>query len=183
MFRKLLAIVITVLGFSISISFAADVTVTSGDKYTPGQSKSVRVQMPEHTWIAAINSTNVEITGGEFIEIREEFPNKELVANGTKWLVYGLDNTVLEGDNLIFEIMPTNDNILTLTVSDLQAASPDGEMINVEDFTVTMTSTMDFDSDGEFDSDDVMYVFNQYLISNEFTFEFLVQFLREYVNQ
>ena len=179
--KRFMAVCITLL-MLVSSAHAGVVTITSGTNYVPGVDKVVSVQMPEHVWVAALNAGGVTVTGGTLVSITETFPNKTLETNGTRFVIYSLDSTVMEGPNLLFTITPNGNAQVMLTVVGIKAAGPDALPVIVEDFSHIMYSNFDYDTDGDFDDDDFLFVLQQYLASSGITFEVLVQVLHAYVN-
>jgi len=153
--KKLL---ITLLTLLIATVVYADVLTTSTTtEFTKDVAKDVRIAMPANC--SAFNGELV-LSNCTLNSITEEYANKTLHTNGNKFILYGLNQDVMTGENLIINVTVPNNQQATVGIADPIGATPDAQAISVDVFNFVMQSIQDIDGDGDLDTDDVLALIN-----------------------
>ena len=142
---------------------AAQLTSTTDTKYVSGTVKTISVAMPSNC--SAMNGT-LALTNCTLYELTENFPTKQVETNANKFVLYGLNQDIMSGENLFVRVLIDNDETASVSIVDCAVANPDALPIEIADFEIVLSSVFDLDNDGDEDADDIVIAIEQVFNGN-----------------
>lgn len=100
------------------------------------------------------------------VSIAETYDNKKVAVNGNKFVIYGLNAEEAEGANLVVTVLPSSYQSFDVGIVNALGASPEAEAVTIDTVSITFSSILDINGDGEVNTDDVTYAINEIYSSN-----------------
>lgn len=135
--------------------FGEVITTSSDTSYTQGEEKTITLAVPANC--SAFYGEIVMSSNCTLVSITENYATKEIDIQGNKFIVYGLNQDIMEGENLLLTFNISNNDEAFVGVANPSGSTPDGEAIGIDIFNHVMTSGLDINGDGVTDVNDVTY--------------------------
>lgn len=130
-------------------------TTESITVYQTGVEQVVAVTAPANC--SALQGEVIVSENCSLVSITESYGNKEVATNGNKFIIYGLNNEVMAGANILLTIVISNNSEAFVGISAPLGATPDAIAISIDSYTHIMTSGLDLNGDGVTDANDVAF--------------------------
>ena len=139
--------------FTVNTVFAGSFTSTDST-FDSTLQKQIHIALPSDC--ASIDSI-LTVSNGTLLSIQTDDPAKgvELNTDNNKFIVYGMNDTLMTGD-LIVNVQPLNNDKLIVSLTTSHGANSEAEAIAIDDFSLELTSFLDLNADGVLDSNDVV---------------------------
>ena len=174
--------VVAVLGIIFSgceISEGAEITSATDQTYVENVQKEVRLTLPPNCSAfqgeLALNNCNL-------ISITEDYATKDIYTNGNKFVIYGLNQDEMVGDNLVITVNVTNNQEAVIGIADPLGATPDAQPVSIDVFSFAMTSSLDLNGDGVLDNSDIVLMVGK-VFDNDATVVNLQAIINAYLNE
>ena len=137
-----------------------DVITTSSDtSYTQGEEKVITLAVPANC--SAFYGEIVMSSNCTLVSITENYATKEIHTEGNKFILYGLNQDVMTGENLLLTVNITNNSEAFIGIANPLGSTPDALPITVDVFNHVMTSGYDLNGDGVTNADDVTFAIDK----------------------
>lgn len=132
----------------------AELSSVSSPVYEKGIEKEIRISIPNPAvafegYILPVNFSTTTI--------KSEYPTKELAINNEgHFVIYGINQDLLTGDNLVIKGIVNNHGIAKIRIANCLGADKDAEAVVISNFEKTLYSDCDINADGKFDITDIV---------------------------
>jgi len=143
----------------------ADTLTTSLTDLTfeKGVEKEIRFAMPANC--SAMNGT-ISLINATLVSISEDYATKDFDINNDKFILYGINQDVMDGYNLVIKIIVNNNSPVSIFINDCAGATPDAQAIIIDNFILTIGSSFDLNDDGVLDGLDVAIMITNIFCDN-----------------
>lgn len=132
----------------------ASLSSVSNSVYEKGIEKEIRISIPDP---AVAFQAEILLINFSTTTIKSEYPTKELAMNEQlKIIVYGINQDLLQGDNLVIKGVVNNHNIAKVRLMNCLGADKNADAVQIDNFEKTLYSSCDINTDGAFDILDVV---------------------------